>query len=57
MSPSLKKYLMAGLGVMLAGLPACVPALAPFADLLQMVGSALAGGAMIPRPGDVKVSK
>jgi hypothetical protein len=48
---------MAGLGVMLAGLPACVPALAPFADLLQMVGSALAGGAMIPRPGDVKVSK
>jgi hypothetical protein len=57
MSPSVKKWLLTGLGCLLAGAPAVFPALAPFAQLFAAVGGALGGGALVQRPGDVKAVK
>lgn len=57
MTPNVKKFLLALVGCALAAAPELIPALSPFASLLLALGSALGGGALIPRPGDAKAGK
>jgi hypothetical protein len=54
MSPTVKKCLFAALGALLMGLPRAVPALAPFTEIFVGVGGAISGGALVPRPGDMR---
>jgi hypothetical protein len=54
MSPNVSRFLLCVLGGAIAALPLAFPTLAPFQVLFASVGSALGGGAVIPRPGDAK---
>jgi hypothetical protein len=57
MSPTVKKAALVALGCLIAGAPAAIPFLAPFAEVLQMLGAFVSGGAVMRSPGDVAPAK
>jgi hypothetical protein len=52
LTPLKIKLALSVVGALLILLPGFVPALAPYAEILLGIGTALGGGAWIRRPGD-----
>lgn len=56
MKPTVAKGLLTLVAAILGALPYAFPILQPFAPIFAGIAGALAGGGLIPRPGDAKVA-